>query len=57
MLEIGLWQSISSLISTEIFDDDASEVCDYLIATAKKELPGQTGWLYADATMRCLRTG
>lgn len=55
MLEIGLWRSINSLGVEAHHDETPLAFRDYLIATASKELPSQTGRIYADATMRCLR--
>jgi hypothetical protein len=54
MLEIGLWQSIASL-ATENADKSAHVFRDRLVAIANRELPGQAGRIYADATKRCLQ--
>jgi hypothetical protein len=54
MLEIGLWQSISSL-ALEKADESAHVFRDRLVAIAKRELPGQVGRIYAGATQRCLQ--
>jgi hypothetical protein len=54
MLEIGLWQSISSL-AVEKADESAHVFRDRLVAIAKRELPGQAGRVYAGATQRCLQ--
>lgn len=55
MLEIGLWRSIDSLAVDVHHDENARAFRDHLIATASRDLPSQTGRIYADATMRCLR--
>ena len=54
MLEIGLWQSISSL-AVEKANESAHVFRDRLVAIAKRELPGQAGRVYAGATLRCLQ--
>jgi hypothetical protein len=54
MLEIGLWQAISSL-ATEKTEESAHAFRNRLVTTAKRELPGQAGRIYAEATTRCLQ--
>ena len=54
MLEIGLWQSIASL-APELAPESVYVFRDRLVAIANRELPGQAGRIYADATKRCLQ--
>ena len=53
LLEIGLWQSLETLIPDVDFEDEFT-VGERLIKLAKVELPGQMGSIYAEAVKECL---
>lgn len=50
LLEIGLWQPLSTF---ETFDSE-SAFRENLVEIARSELPGQVGWIYANAVRECL---
>ena len=53
LLEIGLWQSLETLIPDVDFEDELT-IGERLIKVAKVELPGQVGSIYAEAVKECL---
>ena len=53
LLEIGLWQSLETLIPDVDFEDEFT-IGERLIKLAKVELPGQMGSIYAEAVKECL---
>lgn len=53
LLEIGLWQSLKTLIP-DINFKNPFKVSERLIKLAKVELPGQMGSIYAEAVNECL---
>ena len=53
LLEIGLWQSLETLIPDVDLEDEFT-VGERLIKVAKVELPGQMGSIYAEAVKECL---
>ncbi len=52
MLEVGLWQTMESLAPK--YRDDPKRFRNHLLEIARRELPAQTGRIYASATKICL---
>ena len=55
LLEIGLWQPLSSLSATLNLTNDPYVFHEHLLKIAQQELPGQVGKIYTDVVMACLK--
>ena len=55
LLEIGLWQPLSSLSATMNLTNDPHVFHEHLLKVAHQELPGQVGTIYADVVLACLK--
>ncbi|KAL8824223.1 MAG: hypothetical protein Q9191_005203 [Dirinaria sp. TL-2023a] len=55
LLEIGLWQPLSSFRATRNLTNDPYVSHEHLLKIARQELPGQVGKLYAEVVTTCLK--
>ena len=53
MLEVGLWQDISTM--DPLYQDEPNRFRESLVESTWRELPGQMGRIYAKATRMCLQ--
>ena len=54
LLEIGLWQPLSSFDETLNLTNNPEVFREHLLKMARNELPGQVGRIYADVVTACL---
>ena len=54
LLEIGLWQPLSSFSATINLRNDPDVLREHLVKIARNELPGQVGKIYAGVVTECL---
>ena len=57
LLEIRLWQPLSSFDATVNHGDNPHTLREHLVKMARYELPGQVGKIYAIVVKECLNVG
>ncbi|KAL8795100.1 MAG: hypothetical protein Q9195_002397 [Heterodermia aff. obscurata] len=57
LLELGLWQPLSTVESTTNLRNDPEVLREHLFKIARNELPGQVGKIYANVVIECLKVG
>ena len=57
LLELGLWQPLSSFDATTNLRNDPEVLREHLLKIARNELPGQVGKIYANVVIECLKVG
>lgn len=55
LLEIGLWQPLSTFSATMNLRNDPEVLREHLQKIARNELPGQVGKIYANVVTECLK--
>ena len=55
LLELGLWQPLSSFDATTNLRNDPEVLREHLLKIARNELPGQVGKIYANVVVECLK--
>lgn len=55
LLELGLWQPLSSFDATTNLRNDPEVLREHLLKIARNELPGQVGQIYTNVVIKCLK--